>query len=261
MRAGARRRSRRPLDRTSGAGMDIGIIGSGHIGGTLTRRLTALGHHVTVTNSRGPASLAALAAETGAKAGTIEEAARARDLVIVTIPQRAVPSLPRDLFAGTPARTAVVDTGNYYPELRDGRIAEIDAGLNDSEWVARHLGRPVLKAFNNVQARTLARGGLPAGAPGRVALSVAGDDPATKAVVLQLIDQLGFDPIDAGTLADSWRQQVGTPAYCRDLDAAALRAALAAPERDKVADYRREGEEMAQRMIAAAGSIDAIAAP
>ncbi|PCC68260.1 NADP oxidoreductase coenzyme F420-dependent [Nannocystis exedens] len=95
--------------------MDIGIIGSGHIGGTLTRRLRGLGHPVTVANSRGPASLAALAAETGATAGTVHEAARARDLVIVTIPQRAVPSLPRDLFAATPASTAVVDTGNYYP--------------------------------------------------------------------------------------------------------------------------------------------------
>ncbi|WAS96940.1 NADPH-dependent F420 reductase [Nannocystis punicea] len=240
--------------------MDIGIIGSGHIGGTLTRRLSGLGHHVTVANSRGPDSLAALAAETGATAGTVQQAARARDVVIVTIPQRAVPNLPRDLFAGGSPR-AVVDTGNYYPDLRDGRIAELDAGLNDSEWVARHLGRPVLKAFNNVQARTLNRGGLPAGAPGRVALSVAGDDVEAKKLVLQLFEQLGFDGVDAGTLADSWRQQVGTPAYCHDLDAAALRAALAAAERDKVADYRREGEESVKQLIAAAGSIDALAAP
>ncbi|MFY0540933.1 NADPH-dependent F420 reductase [Nannocystis pusilla] len=195
----------------SGAGMDIGIIGSGHIGGTLTRRLSALGHRVTVANSRGPDSLAALTAETGATAGTVQQAARARDLVVVTIPQKAIPSLPRDLFAATPASTVVVDTGNYYPELRDGRIAELDAGLNDSEWVARHLGRPVLKAFNNVVARTLARGGLPAGAPGRIALSVAGDDVAAKQRVLQLFDALGFDGVDAGSLADSWRQQVGTP--------------------------------------------------
>lgn len=242
--------------------MDIGIIGSGHIGGTLTRRLSALGHRVTVANSRGPASLAALAAETGATAGTVQQAARARDLVVVTIPQKAIPSLPRDLFAATPASNVVVDTGNYYPELRDGQIAELDAGLNDSEWVARHLGRPVLKAFNNVVARTLARGGLPAGAPGRIALSVAGDDVAAKQKVLQLFDALGFDGVDAGTLADSWRQQVGAPAYCHDLDAAALRAALAAAERDKVADYRREGEAMVMRLIAeAGGNLDALAAP
>ncbi|PCC68261.1 hypothetical protein SAMN02745121_05171 [Nannocystis exedens] len=119
----------------------------------------------------------------------------------------------------------------------------------------------MLKAFNNVTARTLARGGLPAGAPGRIALSVAGDDVAGKKLVLQLFDQLGFDGVDAGTLADSWRQQVGTPAYGHDLDAAALRAALAAAERDRVADYRREGEAMVRQLLATAGSIDAIAAP
>lgn len=241
--------------------MEIGIIGSGFIGGTLTRRLSALGHRVLVANSRGPDSLAALAAETGAIAATVEQAARARDVVVVTIPQRAVPELPRDLFAGTPASTAVVDTGNYYPEVRDGRIAEIDAGLNDSEWVARQLGRPVIKAFNSIIARSLAHRGLPAGAPGRIALPVAGDDAETKQVVLRLIDELGFDAVDAGTLADSWRQQVGSPAYCHDLEAPALRAALAAAEHDKVAEYRREGEETVRRLIAAAGGIDAVAAP
>jgi hypothetical protein len=130
----------------------------------------------------------------------------------------------------------------------------------DSEWVARQLGRPVLKVFNNVLAGSLARGGLPAGAPGRIALPVAGDDAAGKAVVLRLLDELGFDGIDAGSLADSWRQQVGTPACCRDLDADTLRAALAAAEHARVADYRREGEAFARRKIAEAGSVDALAA-
>ncbi|MDC0716101.1 NADPH-dependent F420 reductase [Nannocystis bainbridge] len=254
--------TRPPSRATSGAGMDIGIIGSGHIGGSLTRRLTALGHQVRVANSRGPASLAALAAETGATAATVEEAARARDLVVVTIPQKAIPRLPRDLFAATPAGAVIVDTGNYYPELRDGPIAELEAGLNDSEWVARQLGRPVIKAFNNVVARTLFRGGLPAGAPGRIALSAAGDDEQAKRRVLQLIDELGFDGVDGGTLADSWRQQVGSPAYCKDLEAGALRAALAAAERDKVADYRREGEAFVIKLIAeSGGNLDALAAP
>jgi len=241
--------------------MDIGIIGSGHIGGTLARRLAALGHHVRVANSRGPGSLAALAAETGASASTVEEAARARDLVVVTIPQRAVPGLPRGLFADTPASAVVVDTGNYYPELRDGDIPEIDAGLLDSEWVARQLGRPVLKVFNSIQARSLARGGLPAGTPGRIAIPVAGDDADGKALVLRLLDELGFDGVDVGSLADSWRQQVGTPAYCHDLDAAALRTALAAAERDKLVEYRRASEALVRRMIAEAGSLDALAAP
>jgi predicted dinucleotide-binding enzyme len=129
--------------------MDIGIIGAGHIGGVLARRLTALGHQVRIANSRGPESLATLAAETGATASTVEHAARARDVVIVTIPQKAVPELPRGLFAGSTA--VVVDTGNYYP-ARDGRIEAIEAGLTDSEWVAQVLGRPVVKAFNNILA-------------------------------------------------------------------------------------------------------------
>ena len=153
--------------------MDIGIIGSGRIGSILARRLAALGHQVRIANSRGPESLAALAAETEATASTVEQAASARDVVIVTIPQKAVPELPRGLFAVSTA--VVVDTGNYYP-ARDGRIDAIDEGLTDSEWVAQVLGRPVVKAFNNILAASLDSRGTPEGTPGRVCLSVAGDD-------------------------------------------------------------------------------------
>src|SRR4051812_27426828 len=152
--------------------MDIGIIGSGNIGGTLARNLTKLGHRVSVANSRGPASLSGLAAETGATAATVEQAARAADVVIVTVPEKAVPELARDGLAGLSA--VVVDTGNYYPS-RDGRIAEIEEGLPESAWVARVLGVAVVKAFNNIGAESLATRGLPAGTPGRVALSVAGN--------------------------------------------------------------------------------------
>jgi 8-hydroxy-5-deazaflavin:NADPH oxidoreductase len=227
--------------------MDIGIIGSGHIGSTLARQLTALGHRVSIANSRGPASLAALAAETGATAATVEQAARAHDVVIVTIPEKAVPELPCDLFATTSA--VVVDTGNYYPS-RDGRIAEIESGLTESEWVAHVLGRAVVKAFNNIVADSLATRGVPAGTPGRVCLSVAGDDVRAKQVVLGLIDALGFDGLDAGKLADSWRQQPGTPAYCRDLDADGLTAALAQADAGKVAHYRAEADEAARPYFA-----------
>src|SRR5690349_20065764 len=105
--------------------MKIGIIGAGHIGGTLTRRLAKLGHEVSVANSRGPETLTELAKETGAKAVDVREAARGKDLVIVTIPERRVPELPKDLFAGVPQSVPVIDTGNYYPQQRYGRIDEI----------------------------------------------------------------------------------------------------------------------------------------
>jgi predicted dinucleotide-binding enzyme len=227
--------------------MDIGIIGSGNIGSTLTRHLTSLGHGVAVANSRGPASLAALAAETGAAAATVEQAAHAKDVVIITVPEKAVPRLPRDILAASSA--VVVDTGNYYPS-RDGRIAEIEDGLAESEWVARVLGVPVVKAFNNIIAPSLAARGVPAGTPGRICLSVAGDDPRAKSAVLDLIDALGFDGIDAGSLADSWRQQPGTPAYCRDLNADGLRAALAQADAGQIARYRAEADEAARPYFA-----------
>ena len=227
--------------------MDIGIIGSGNIGSTLTRHLTSLGHHVAVANSRGAASLATLAAETGATAATVEQAARAADVVIITVPEKAVPQLPRDVLAASSA--VVVDTGNYYPS-RDGRIAEIEAGLAESEWVARVLGVPVIKAFNNIVAPSLATRGVPAGTPGRVCLSVAGDDSRAKEVVLGLINAVGFDGIDAGSLGESWRQQPGTPAYCRDLNADGLRAALAQADAGQIARYRAEADEAARPYFA-----------
>ncbi len=212
--------------------MRIGIIGAGNIGGTLTRRLTALGHDVMVANSRGPETLAELAWETGAKAVTARDAVRDRDLVVVTIPEGRVPELPRDLFDDVPAGTVVVDTGNYYPQ-RDGRIDGIEGGTTESRWVERQLGRPVVKAFNNIRAQHLMDLGRPADDPDRIALPVAGDDPDAKGVVMRLVDELGFDPVDAGDLDQSWRQQPGTPVYTADLDAAGVRRALeqASPER------------------------------
>jgi 8-hydroxy-5-deazaflavin:NADPH oxidoreductase len=223
--------------------MDIGIIGSGNIGSTLARHLTALGHQVSIANSRGPASLAALAAETGATPATVEQAARAQDVVIIAVPEKAAPQLPGDILAATSA--VVVDTGNYYPS-RDGRIAEIEGGLTDSEWVAQVLGSPVIKAFNNIGAASLATRGVPTGTPGRICLSVAGDEVPAKELVLGLIDALGFDGIDAGTLAESWRQHPGTPAYCRDLNAAELKAALAQTDAGQIARYRAEADEAAR---------------
>jgi 8-hydroxy-5-deazaflavin:NADPH oxidoreductase len=210
--------------------MKIGIIGAGHIGGTLTRRLKALGHDVSVANSRGPETLADLAKETGARATTVADAAREKDVVIVTIPVKSVPDLRNELAGAIDDTTVVVDTGNYYPK-RDGRIGEIEAGVPESKWVADQLGRPVVKAFNTIYAQHLSEGGLPSGVHGRIALPVAGDDSRAKQVVLKLIDELGFDGVDAGGLADSWRQQSGTPVYGTDLDAASAKIALADAKR------------------------------
>ena len=179
--------------------MKIGIIGAGQIGGTLARRLTALGHEVFVANSRGPETLSDLAAETGATAVSVPEAVRGVDLVVVTIPEKNIPSLPAGLFADTPDHVVVVDTGNYYPRQRDGRIEAIETGLPESQWVAQQLGRPVIKAFNNIYARHLLELGRPKGTAGRIALPVAGDDEAAKAIVLKLVDELGFDGVESRT--------------------------------------------------------------
>ncbi|GAA4475647.1 NADPH-dependent F420 reductase [Gluconacetobacter asukensis] len=213
--------------------MKIGIIGAGHIGGTLTRRLTALGYTVLVANSRGPETLGDLAAETGATAVTPHEAVKGVDLVVLTIPEKNVPHLPHDLFANVPPALPVVDTGNYYPQQRDGRIAAIEDGLPESRWVAQMIGHPVIKAFNNIYFLHLLENGRPPGTPGRIALPVAGDDPIVKAIVLDLVHDLGFDAVDAGGLDESWRQQPGTPVYATDLDIAGVKKALseARPER------------------------------
>jgi predicted dinucleotide-binding enzyme len=217
--------------------MKIGIIGAGQIGGTLARRLTALGHEVSVANSRGPESLAGLAAETGAKAVSASEAVRGVDLVVVTIPEKNVSDLPAGLFAETDPGVVVVETGNYYPRSRDGRIEAIEAGMAESRWVEQQLGRPVVKAFNNIYASHLLELGRPAGAPGRIALPVAGDHPG-KSVVLRLVEELGFDAVDAGSLDESWRQQPGTPVYTTDLDVEGVRRALAAASPERTPAWR-----------------------
>ena len=218
--------------------MKIGIIGAGQIGGTLTHRLSALGHEVFVANSRGPETLTKLAAETGATAVSVREAVRGVDLVIVTIPEKSIPSLPAGLFAGTDEMMVIVDTGNYYPRQRDGRIEPIEAGMPESRWVEQQLGRPVIKAFNNIYARHLLERSRPAGTPGRIALPVAGDDKRAKSIVMRLVDELGFDAVDAGGLDESWRQQPGTPVYAKDFDATDVRRALSEAKRERTPEWR-----------------------
>lgn len=217
--------------------MKIGIIGAGNIGGNLTRRLTALGHDVSVANSRGPETLSDLAAETGAKAVTVAEAAQDAEVVVVTIPQKSVPGLPKDVLAGAAPGAAVIDTGNYYPQ-RDGQLAEIESGLPESRWVEQQLGHPVIKAFNGIYAANLLTHGRPVGDAERLALPVAGDDSTAKAKVLALVEELGFDAVDAGGLRESWRQQPGTPVYGASRDAEGIRELLAQASPERTAEWK-----------------------
>ena len=238
--------------------MNIGIIGAGHIGSALALRLGRLGHSVWIANSRGPETLGDVAQKTGAKPVTVREAASHGDIIVVTIPLKNIPDLPKDLFSGVAADVPVVDTSNYYPMLRDGHIPELETGdLTESEWVQQHLGRPVVKVFNNIYADHLQSKGLPAGTPGRVALPVAGDDAAAKRKVMLLVEELGFDAVDDGSLHESWRQQPGTSCYGADLPADELRKNFAtlgtrrteAQHAEYLANHARQEEAMAAQGI------------
>jgi predicted dinucleotide-binding enzyme len=208
----------------------IGLIGAGHIGSQLARLAVANGYDVVLSNSRGPDTLADLVAELGprARAATPEEAARAGDLVVVTVPLRAYRSVPVAPLAGK----IVVDTNNYYPQ-RDGHIPELDnESTTTSELLQAHLpSSKVVKAFNHIYAKELTTHGQPAGSNNRRALVIAGDDPESKAVVARLIDQFGFDTVDAGPLKESWRIQRDTPGYGPRRTAEELRRDLAAAKR------------------------------
>lgn len=219
--------------------MKIGIIGTGAVGSPLAKKLAALGHQVKVTNTRQPAELARKAQELGASPATLQDVVQEVDLVFISVPFKVIGAFPKGLFRSLPAEVIVVDTGNYYP-FRDEKIDAVEQGQVESVWVAEQLGRPIVKAFNNLLAETLADGGTAPGTPGRIALSLAGDDERAKQVVADLSHDLGFDVVDGGSLADSWRQQPGTPAYCTELTAPELTQALAAAVPGKAPQVRDE---------------------
>ncbi|MGP5373163.1 NADPH-dependent F420 reductase [Psychrobacter alimentarius] len=224
--------------------MKIGIIGTGSIGGTLAKKIRKAGHDVKVANSKGVEGVQSFADEIGAHAVDIYGAVSNVDLIIVSIPLPAIADLSSDLFDNVPLDIPVIDTSNYYPDMRDPHIAEIDQGQVESLWVSEQLKRPVIKAFNNMLAYSLSNYGLPEGSSNRLALAVAGDDALSKKKVMDLVNDIGFDPVDAGSLQDSWRQQPSTPAYCCDWNAQEMKEALsdavkgeAPKKRDKLPEY------------------------
>jgi predicted dinucleotide-binding enzyme len=213
--------------------MRIGIIGAGQIGGTLVRRLRELGHEVYVANSRSPETLAGLATETGATAVWAKDAAADADFVIVSIPQKNVPDLADGIVDARKPGAPVIETNNYYPQQRDGAIAAIEDGQVESAWVAEQIGAPVYKVFNGIWWKHLLEGGKPSGTPNRIALPIAGENGSGRELIHGIAEALGFDPVDAGSISESWRQQPGTPVYGKDFDAENTRRALAeaTPER------------------------------
>jgi len=217
--------------------MKIGVIGTGAIGGTIAIKMAVAGHEVKVYNTEGPDRLKKRAQELGVSPSIIGEIVNDVDVIILSIPTKAIQDLPKDLFANIPENVILVDTTNYYP-FRDDEIEELKNGKVESVWVAEALGRPVIKAFNNLLAHSLEHAGKPEGADRRIAMAISGDDEKAKAVVAGLINDAGFDIVDAGSLSESWRHQPGTPAYCTELNAAELKQALIDSVREKAPGLR-----------------------
>ncbi|KAA3439248.1 NADPH-dependent F420 reductase [Rufibacter hautae] len=216
--------------------MKIGIIGTGHIGKTLALTLGAAGHEVEVANSRGPETIDIEVLSTEAKAATVQQATANKDVIIISIPLNRIPELA-PFFAEVPDETVVIDTSNYYP-ARDNGIDSIEAGQVESLWVQAQLGRPVAKAWNAIGSDSFAKKGRLAGSPGRIAIPIAADREIDRRVTMDLVGETGFDAFDAGSLAESWRQQPGAPGYCTDLTLEELPAAIASAEKARLPKRR-----------------------
>ncbi len=216
--------------------MKIGIVGTGAIGSILAKKFSQAGHYVKVTNTRAMPELEKIAAGLGATAATLRGVVKDVDAIIFSMPFNAYRDLPKDLLQEVPDDVVVMDTSNYYP-FRDGEIAELEQ-ISESEYISGILNRPLVKVFNNILEGTLKHKGKIAGAEARVAISIAGDNQEHKKVATQLVDLTGFDTVDGGSLAESWRQQPGTPAYCTELSEAELEQALANAEKGKAPAIR-----------------------
>ncbi|MBO7743370.1 NAD(P)-binding domain-containing protein [Paenibacillus sp. MWE-103] len=212
--------------------MKIAIVGTGHIGSNLARIFARNKHEISIANSSNSQALRDLAAEIGATPAAVQDVAKGADVVILSIPQKRAADLPAGFLDHAAPGAVVVDTGNYYPLHRDGLIAPIEQGMPESRWVEQQIKRPVIKAFNATNWYNLTQE-IQSLTPTRFALPVSGDDAAAKEIVFRLVTEAGFDPVDAGGLDESWRQQPGTPAYCTDLGVEAMRQALSAAAKER----------------------------
>jgi 8-hydroxy-5-deazaflavin:NADPH oxidoreductase len=209
--------------------MRFGIIGAGAIGTIISTKLVENGHDVKIADAREIERL-----EGKEIVGTpvnVEDVISNIDILIISIPLHVIPSI-RNIVDKAGEEIIVVDTSNYYP-FRDNKIEEIENGMVESVWVSNQLGRPIIKAFSNLLAYTLENKGTPEGTSGRIAMAIAGNDQKQKQKIMELVNQLGFDTVDSGSLRDSWRQQPGTPAYCTELTKEALMEALKKADKEK----------------------------
>ncbi len=216
--------------------MNIGILGAGTIGTTLARKLAAAGHDVKVANSRGPDTIPAVVLETGARAATAEDVVKDVNVVILSMPHTGFEKV-RPLVAALPDDIVVIDTSNYVPQ-RDGVNPALEEGQVESVWFQEYFGRPVVKAWNVIGTVPFAENGRPEGHPERVAIPIAGDRDRDREIAMSLMSDTGFDGYDAGTLAESWRQQPGSPVYCTNLRLDEVGPALAAAERERLPKRR-----------------------
>ncbi len=219
--------------------MKFGIIGAGPIGSNIAKKLVENGHDVKIADARGIERL-----EGKKLAGTpvtVENVVKNIDVLITSIPIHALPSI-RNIVDKVGEEVVVVDTSNYYPQ-RNGKIEEVEKGMVESVWVSNHLGRPIIKAFNNFLAYTLEHRGAPEGTHGRIAIAIAGDNLSHKKIIMGVANELGFDAVDGGSLSDSWRQQPGTPAYCTELTKVELTEALTKAKKEKAPLLRDQAIE------------------
>lgn len=211
--------------------MKIGIVGTGVLGSVLAEKLSQAGHDIKVNNTKVMPDLEKIAAGLGATAATIQDVVQNVDAIIFSLPFYAYKNLPKTLLHEIPQDVVIMDTSNYSP-FRDGEITKLEY-MSESEYISKILNRPLVKVFNNILEYTLKNKGRAAGTKDRIAISIAGDNVGHKKVVAQLVDQIGFDTVDGGSLADSWRQQLGTPAFCTELNEGEIKQALLKADKEK----------------------------